>query len=97
MAAFLPALKLEEYIWKSPTPCLLIPLLCLRRFIARRGKPTVVYSDNGTNFVGANHEMQECLNGLNQDKIASTLSQERIQWVFNPPAAPHMGEYGNVW
>ncbi|XP_068723837.1 uncharacterized protein [Montipora capricornis] len=26
-------------------------IMCLRRFIARRGKPTVIYSDNGTNFV----------------------------------------------
>ena len=65
-------------------------ITCLRRFIARRGKPTVIYSDNGTNFVGANHEIQECLNRWNQEKIASTLSQERIQWVISPPAAPHM-------
>ena len=68
--------------------------MSLRRFNARRGKPTVIYSDNGTNFVGANREIQECLNGWNQDKIARALSKERIQWVFNPPAAPHMG---GVW
>ena len=65
--------------------------MSLRRFIARRGTPTVIYSDNGTNFVGANREIQECLNGWNQDKIAGALSKERIQWVFNPPVAPHMG------
>ena len=29
MAAFSPALYIEEYIWKSPTPCLLIPSLCV--------------------------------------------------------------------
>ena len=64
-------------------------IISLRRFIARRGKPTVIYSDNGTNFVGTNREIQECLNGWNQDKIAGALSKERMQWVFNPPAAPH--------
>ena len=65
-------------------------IMCLRRFIARRRKPTAIYSDNGTNFVGANRELQECPAEWNQDRIASTLSQEGIQWVFNPPAAPHM-------
>ena len=29
-------------------------IMCLRWFIAMRGKRTVVYSDRGTNFVGAN-------------------------------------------
>ncbi|KAL9977438.1 hypothetical protein ACROYT_G014841 [Oculina patagonica] len=69
-------------------------IMCLRRFMALRGKPTVIYSDNGTNFVGADRELRECINGWNQHKIGSELSQEGIQWVFNPPAAPHMG---GVW
>ena len=69
-------------------------IMCLRRFIARRGKPTVIYSDNGTNFVGANRELRECINNWNQDTIGSVMSQDGIQWVFNPPAAPHMG---GVW
>ena len=68
--------------------------MCLRRFIARRGKPTVIYSDNGTNFVGANRELRECISAWNQNNIESVLSQDGIQWVFNPPAAPHMG---GVW
>ena len=69
-------------------------IMCLRRFMARRGKPTVIYSDNGTNFVGANNELRECIDDWNQHKIGSLLSQDGIQWVFNPPAAPHMG---GVW
>ena len=33
-------------------------IMSLRRFTTRRGKPTVIHSDNGTNFVGMNHEIQ---------------------------------------
>lgn len=34
-------------------------LAALRRFIARRGKPTVIHSDNGTNFLGARNALRE--------------------------------------
>ena len=63
-------------------------IMCLRRFVARRGNPQVIYSDNGTNFVGADRELIE---NWNQCQIANELSQKGIKWVFNPPASPHMG------
>jgi hypothetical protein len=34
-------------------------LAALRRFIARRGIPNHIFSDNGTNFVGANNQLKE--------------------------------------
>ena len=69
-------------------------IMALRRMMARRAKPRNIYSDNGTNFVGAERELKECLDGMNQAKISDTLSQDRIQWFFNPPSAPH---FGGVW
>ena len=69
-------------------------LVAINRFIARRGKPTTIISDNGTNFVGSARELKEYINSWNQDQITSELAQKHIVWKFNPPGAPH---FGGVW
>ena len=66
-------------------------LMALRRFIARRGKPRVIYSDRGTNFVGGERELRASIDSWNQTQITEQLSQKHIEWHWNPPAAPHMG------
>ena len=61
----------------------------LSRVISRRGLPSDMYSDNGTNFVGAVNEVQ-----LLKEVIGSVQEKSSckgIQWHFNPPAAPHFG------
>ena len=63
----------------------------LRRFICRRGTPQHIYSDNGTNFVGANKILGESLRLWNQVQIDDYLRQREIRWSFNPPSASHMG------
>ncbi|XP_013888252.1 uncharacterized protein LOC106535729 [Austrofundulus limnaeus] len=66
----------------------------LQRFMARRGTPLLIRSDNGMNFVGARHELQKALDEWNQQKIEKHLLQQETQWKFNPPTASHMG---GVW
>ena len=65
----------------------------LRRFTNRRGCPQNMYSDNGGNFKGATSELKEFIVKLQKDveKIVDYTSALKIQWTFNPPAAPHMG------
>ena len=69
-------------------------LTAITRFIARRGKPNIILSDNGTNFVGAAREMREWIEAWNQSDIEQSLAQKQIKWKFNPPGAPH---FGGVW
>ncbi|CAL8111098.1 unnamed protein product [Orchesella dallaii] len=66
-------------------------LMALERFVCRRGEPVEIWSDNGTNFKGADHEMKKCLQEMDQEKIQDKLSCRRIVWNFIPPGAPHMG------
>ncbi|GFW88521.1 integrase catalytic domain-containing protein [Trichonephila clavipes] len=58
-------------------------LQSLRRFISRRGRPTIIYSDNGTNFVGSN----SALNSIDWDVVISKANIQKIKWKFNPPSA----------
>ena len=66
-------------------------LHALRRFIARRGQISQLRCDNGTNFVGAERELREALTEMKKDHIQHELLKHNIQWIFNPPAASHMG------
>eukprot|EP00117_Sycon_ciliatum_P026843 scpid23903/ scgid21939/ len=65
-------------------------LQSFQRMMNRRGVPSDVYSDNGTNFFGAKRELQELVKQLDATDIASRQS-DKISWHFNPPLAPHFG------
>ena len=71
----------------------------LRRFIARRGEIRELRSDQGTNFVGAEIELNKALQEMNHKEISKCLKQngadyKHIVWKKNPPYASHMG---GVW
>ena len=49
------------------------------RFVSRRSKPAIVYSDNGTNFVGAERALVDGITRLNNHAIHKALVQKQIQ------------------
>lgn len=67
--------------------------MAIRRFIARRGAPQEIYSDQGTNFQGASSELRQQIEAVNRG-LAETFTNVETQWKHNPPYAPHMG---GVW
>ena len=57
-----------------------------RRFVNRRGCPATVYSDNGTNFIGASKELKEVVSNIDRKKVTDFATALNIAWNFNPPA-----------
>ena len=47
-------------------------------------------SDNDTNFVGANNELNLCIKQLDQTKLHKFSNHQNIEWIFNHPASPWM-------
>ena len=66
-------------------------ILALQRLAARRGSPSVIYSDNGTNFRGTCTELKSEIQRINTDKQREYALRNGMKWIFNPPDAPHMG------
>ncbi|XP_018395619.1 PREDICTED: uncharacterized protein LOC108774099 [Cyphomyrmex costatus] len=71
-------------------------IAALRRFVARRGLCSQIFSDNGTNFVGAARHLRELYEFINQKQeiIKAELAEQRIDWNFIPPRAP---QFGGLW
>jgi len=69
-------------------------LNAVMRFISRRGKPMEFRSDNATNFKAGDRELKEAVRSWNQAQISNHLTQNNIEWKYNPPGASHMG---GVW
>ncbi|XP_023204733.1 uncharacterized protein LOC111611638 [Xiphophorus maculatus] len=68
-------------------------LMALRRFVSRRGKPSELLSDCGTNFKGGERELHEAFQKM-CPSIQDHLSKQQIRFSFNLPGVPH---FGGVW
>ena len=71
-------------------------LAALKRLFARRGKVQDMYSDNATNFVGANRELRDLHKSFSDatSNIHQYMLTERVNWHFIPPRTPH---FGGLW
>ncbi|XP_033225892.1 uncharacterized protein LOC117178574 [Belonocnema kinseyi] len=69
-------------------------IAALWRFASRRRKPESIYSDNRTNFVGGNNELERLRNFLikESDALGESILNIGIQWHFIPAYAPYFGE-----
>ncbi|XP_033220888.1 uncharacterized protein LOC117175287 [Belonocnema kinseyi] len=73
-------------------------LASLKKFLARRGLPNSISSDNATNFVSADRQLRELYHQIdsfekNKETQAFLLRKE-INWRFNLPRAPY---FGSLW
>ena len=69
----------------------------LRQIIARRGIIRTIYSDNGSNFIGADNELKRAFEEMDNEKIkhsCKNFGRDWIKWKQNLPVASHMG---GVW
>lgn len=73
-------------------------LAAFRRFSARRGKCSDMFSDCGTNFVGAKREIGDITKVLKSKEhnsiVSSTLANDGTNWHLIPAGSPH---FGGLW
>lgn len=68
----------------------------LKRFFARRGHSKRLFSDHGSNFIGANREIKRFYHLIKRpdQSLGNFLAEERLEWSFIPPRAPN---FGGLW
>ena len=57
--------------------------------IAIRGRPAVILSDNGSQFVGAEKELRQMVGNINEEEVKEFCGEKGMQWKFITAGAPH--------
>lgn len=71
-------------------------IMTLLWFMPRRGAPSEIFSDNGTNFVGAQHELRSLVKNWSADRISDRLVQIGMHSNFNRLTLVTAEKYGRA-
>ena len=63
-------------------------LMALSRFACIRGWPATIYSDPGSQLVGADRELKEAWNGIDRETLHKDGVQNGLTWLFGPADSP---------
>ena len=70
----------------------------IKKFVAHRGTQSVIWSDNGTNFVGEEKELLKCIQSLKTQAPAELAKKvlKRIKSPGSPLSQWIMGTSGSM-
>lgn len=76
-------------------------LAAFNRFVGDRAEPEIIFSDNGTTFVGADNELKRIYQVWQSKEVQDVIARKGTKrakiehkppvWKFITPAAPHQG------
>lgn len=69
-------------------------LAALRRFFARRGLPSDIFSDNGKNFKGVANHFKQIFQIIRSEAVQNFAANCHVNWHFISPYSPH---FGGLW
>uniref|UniRef100_A0A915E0M7 Integrase catalytic domain-containing protein n=1 Tax=Ditylenchus dipsaci TaxID=166011 RepID=A0A915E0M7_9BILA len=87
------AIHLEYVASASTYSC----INALRRFVARRGRPNKILSDNATHFHLAQKTLEIVYKEDQETQLVKYLASEKILWTFTPEFAPWMRDLLKDW
>ena len=63
-------------------------LQLMRRFASFRGWPRLIFSDRGSQLVGASKDLQRIIEGMDWEKLQQYGYAYKTEWQFSPADAP---------
>ena len=69
----------------------------LSLFMNRRGAVRQLWSDQGTNFIGARNELKAAFSEMDQDQVQEYLLRNACEWIPFKMKVPHSSHMGETW